>query len=69
MVMVNDSTNSMRSSAISNVFIVLFTFLAHGYSHKWSPLVICKVILVHTTVMCLLQLWNISPRTLQISFH
>ena len=29
MAMANDSTDSVRSSAISDVFIVLFTFLAH----------------------------------------
>ena len=28
MAMVNDSTNFMKSSAVSDVFIVLFTFLA-----------------------------------------
>ena len=27
--MANDSTDSMRSSAMSDVFILLFTFLAH----------------------------------------
>ena len=29
MVMANDSTRFMKSSAVSDVFIVLFTFLAH----------------------------------------
>ena len=29
MAMANDSTNSVRSSGMSDVFIVLFTFLAH----------------------------------------
>ena len=48
MAMVNAS--SMRSSAMSDVFTVLFTFLVHFW------LVIYKVILVHTTFTCLLQL-------------
>ena len=34
MAMENGSTNSMKSSAISDVFVVFLTFLAHGYSHK-----------------------------------
>ena len=52
MAMVNDST---RSSAMSDVFIVLFTFLAHFWLVicKVIPLVICKVILIHTTFVCL----------------
>jgi len=29
MAMANDSTNSMRRTAMSDVFIVLFTFLVH----------------------------------------
>ena len=34
MAIANGSTNSMKDSAISDVFILLFTFLAHGYLHK-----------------------------------
>ena len=48
MVMANDSTNSMRSSAMSDVFIVLFIFLVH------FGMVIFKVILVCITFACLL---------------
>ena len=45
MVMANDSTNSMRSSAMSDVFVVFFTFLAHFW---------LVIILVHTTFVCVL---------------
>ena len=48
MVMANDSTNSMRSSAMPDVFIVLFIFLVH------FRMVIFKVILVYITFACLL---------------
>ena len=46
MAMANDSTNSMGSSGMFDVYIVLFTFLAHFW--------LFAVILVHTTFTCLL---------------
>ena len=46
MEMANDSTNSMGSSGMFDVYIVLFTFLAHFW--------LFAVILVHTTFACLL---------------
>ena len=36
MTMVNDSTNSMGSSGMFDVYIVLFTFLAHFGYLQWS---------------------------------
>ena len=44
MAMANDSTNSKGSSTMFNVYIVLFTFLAHFW--------LFAVILVHTTFTC-----------------
>ena len=50
------------SSAMSDVFIVSSTLLI-GYLQKWSPLVICKVILIRTTFACLCPLveYFVSP--------
>ena len=63
----------MKSSVVSDVFIVIFTSLAHFrlVIAKVIPIAgqHCKVILVHTTFACLhalVQLWNISHRPLQI---
>ena len=55
MAMVNDSPNSMRSSAMSDVYspFHISSVLLIGYLHKWFPSVFCKVILVGTTLVCL----------------
>ena len=62
MALANDSTNFMKSSAVSDVFIVLLTFLARFW------LAIAKVIPIAKWLSFALRachLWNISPRPLQ----